>query len=192
MSHAKIPSSYWSYAILIAVTLINLLPTPVLDFHFPWSKLHSSPPDISQLKVFRCACYPNLRSYAPYKLTLGTKECIFLGYPVGTKGYLCLDFETKHLCTSRHVIFYESKFPFSYITLSQSLPTSSPLSSDLTWFSNQLFLHSTNQPSLLGPYPVLAPSTNVPNPTSSTNISTSIIPHSELLDHSPQSTILVP
>ena len=56
LSHASLPSSYWSYAILTTVTLINLLPTPVLDFDSPWSRLYSSPPDISQLKVFGCAC----------------------------------------------------------------------------------------------------------------------------------------
>ena len=104
LSQAKMPFSYWSYAVLIVVTLINLLPTSVLDFHSPWSKLYFSPPDISQLKVFGRACYPNLKPYAPHKLAPRTKECIFLGYPVGTKVYLYLDFETKHLYTSRHEI----------------------------------------------------------------------------------------
>ena len=96
-SQAKMPSSYWSYAVLTIVTLINLMPTSVLNFLSPWSTLYASQPDISQLKVFGCACYPNLRSYTPHKLAPRTKECIFLGYPAGTKGYLCLDLETKHL-----------------------------------------------------------------------------------------------
>ena len=184
------PSSYWSYVVLTAVTLINLLPTSVLDFLSPWSKLYSSPPDISQLKVFGCACYPNLKSYAPHKLTSRTKECIFLGYPIGTKGYLCLDFETKHLYTLRHVLFDESKFPFSYINTSQWSPTPS-LSSDLTWFSNQLFLHSTNQSSILGPHPVSTSSTSVPHSAPSTNVSPSTISQVEPLVHSPQSPVLV-
>jgi len=131
------PSFYWSYAVLTAVTLINLLPTSVLDFNSHWSRLYSSPPNISQLKVFGYACYPNLRSYTPHKIAPRTKEYIFLGNHVGTKGYLYPDFETKHLRTSRHVLFYESKFPFSYITPPRSTPTSFSLPYDLTWFSSQ-------------------------------------------------------
>ena len=65
--------------------------------------------------------------------------------------------KTKHLYTSRHVIFNESKFPFSCL-ISSSPPASSPsLSSDLSWFSNLLYLHSTNQPLVLGPYAVNTP-----------------------------------
>ena len=149
------PSSYWSYAILTTVTLINLLPTSVLAFSSPWSKLHSSTLDISQLKVFGCAYYPHLRPYTPYKLAPKTIECIFPGYPVGTKGYLCLDLATKHLYTSKHVLFNEPKFPFSSLTSHHSPPSFSPISSDLPWFSNLLYLHSINQPSVLGPYSVL-------------------------------------
>ena len=94
-------------------------------------------------------------------------ECIFLGYPIGTKGYLCQDFETKYLNTSRHVIFDESKFPFSYLTSPSSTPaSSSTLPYDFTWFSNQLFLDSTNQPSLLGPYSISNPYSTSVSPDS--------------------------
>ena len=161
------PSFYWSYVVFTAVHLINLLPTSILTFNSPWSKLHSSSLDLSQLKVFGCACYPHLKPYTPHKLAPRTTECIFLGYPIGTKGYLCLDLLTNHLYTSRHVIFNESKFPFSSLTTHSSTASSS-LFSDLSWFSNMLYLHSTNQPSVLGPYVVTNPSsTTVPTATTS-------------------------
>lgn len=108
--------------------------------------------------MFGYACYPHLRPYTPYKLAPRTTECIFLGYPIGTKGYLCLDLATNHLYTSRHVLFNEFKFPFSSLTIHSSPTSSSSLSSDLLWFSNLLYLHSTNQPSILGPYAVTPPS----------------------------------
>ena len=60
LSQASISTAYWSYAVQTAVTLINLLPTSVLNFHSPWQKLYNSQPDFSQLKVFGCACYPYL------------------------------------------------------------------------------------------------------------------------------------
>ena len=101
---------------LSTLTLINLLPTFVPSFQSPWYKLHFSPPDLSQLRVFGCACYPHLRSYTTHKLESRTKECIFLGYPSTSKGYLCPDLQTKQLYTSRHVLFNKSKFPFSLLT----------------------------------------------------------------------------
>ena len=144
LSQASMPPSYWSYAVLTAVLLINLLPTSVFAFHSPWHKLYSVSPDLSQLKVFGCACYPHLRPYTPHKLAPRSTECIFLGYPMGTKGYLCLDSTTKHLYTSRHVIFNESRFLYSLLTNSFPPNSSPPFSSDLSWFSNLLYLHFTN------------------------------------------------
>lgn len=51
MSQASMPYTYWSYAVLIAVTLVNLLPTPVLQCLSPWFKLYSAKPDLSQLRA---------------------------------------------------------------------------------------------------------------------------------------------
>ena len=47
LSQASMPIVYWPYAILTTVFLINLLPTSVLGFTSPWSKLYSSSPDLS-------------------------------------------------------------------------------------------------------------------------------------------------
>lgn len=47
LSQAKMPFFDWSYAILTVATLINLLPTSVLGFLSPWSKLYTSPSDVS-------------------------------------------------------------------------------------------------------------------------------------------------
>ena len=138
---------------LCTLTLINLLPTFVPSFQSPWYKLHFSPPDLSQLRVFGCACYPHLRSYTTHKLESRTKECIFLGYPSTSKGYLCPDLQIKQLYTSRHVLFNKSKFPFSLLTPFALTSSSSPIFPDPLWLSNQLYLHSTNHPSLLGAYP---------------------------------------
>ena len=144
--------------------MINILPTSVLNFASPWSKLFSTSPDLSQLKVFGCACYPHLRPYSRTKLDHRTKECIFLGYSPSSKGYLCLDPCSHHLYTSRHVLFNEAKFPSYHhsSSVSQSLSPDTTLSNNL-WFSNLLYLHASNHPSLLGPYtPPTTPSTHAP------------------------------
>ena len=71
-----------------------------------------------------------------------------------SKGYHCHDLVTKHLYTSRHVLFNKSKFPFSTIPSSNFVSPSSFsfLVSGPLWLSNLLYLHSANQPSLLGSY----------------------------------------
>ena len=153
LSQASMPHAYWSYVVHIAVNLVNLLPTLVLKCVSPWFKLYSSKPDLSQLRVFGCACYPNLRVYTSHKLEPRTKGYFFLGYFPTSKGYLCLDLQSKSVCTSRHVWFNKTRFPFSQLSSTLHSPTSSSsgLSTSL-WLSNLLFLHSTKQSSLLGPY----------------------------------------
>ena len=99
--------------------------------------------------IFGCACYPYLRPYSHHKLNHRTAECIFLGYSNVSKGYLCLDLLTHKVYTCRHVLFNEHKFPFPLT--SHSVTPSHPPYSDL-WLSNLLYLHSSNQPSILGPY----------------------------------------
>lgn len=151
LAQAQIPNTYWTYAIQTTVNLINLLPTAVLQFQSPWSILNHKPPDLSQLKVVGCACYPFLRPYTTHKLDPRTKECIFLGYSTTSKGYLCFDPTTNTIYTSRHVLFNESKFPFPTLTHTSDIP--SPIQSNQAWFSNLLYFHSSNQPSLLSPVP---------------------------------------
>lgn len=40
--------------------------------------------------------------------------CVFLGYPIGVKGYKLLDLETKRVFWSRDVIFHETIFPYQH------------------------------------------------------------------------------
>ena len=140
LSKASLPFQYWSYAAQVAVFLINLLPTATLHSYSPYYLLYHSQPDLTQLRIFGCACYPLLRPYTSHKLEPRTKECIFLGYSSVSKGYLCFNPLTNTMYTSRHVVFNESEFPFPTLTSSpQSLVTPS---SHSIWFSNLLYLHS--------------------------------------------------
>lgn len=162
LSQASLPSQYWSFAIQTNVSLINLLPTATFGFLSPWYKLYGHHTDLTHLKVVGCACYPLLRPYTHHKLENITKECLFLGYSIVSKRYLCLDLTTNHLYTSRHGLFNETKFPFPSFPSSNSKPSISQPSHD-TWLSNLLYLHSTNQPSVLGPYMLLLPIIHIPH-----------------------------
>ena len=122
------------------------------------------------MKVFGCACYPLRRPYTSHTLDPRTKECLFLGYSTRSKGYLCLDLSTHNLYVSRHVLFNESKFPTLTSYSHSTSPSSVSHLSNALWLSNLLYLHASNQPSLLGPYsfnttplPHVTPSTDIPS-----------------------------
>jgi hypothetical protein len=67
----------------------------------------------SHLRVFGCACYPNLSAKAAQNLAPRSTKCVFLGYSTYHKGHRCLDLTTKNIIASRHVVFNEVDFSFS-------------------------------------------------------------------------------
>lgn len=119
--HASMPPSYWADALATATHVLNLLPTKTLNSLTPHFALHHSNPSYSHLRVFGCACYPNLTATAPHKLAPRSTRCVFLGYSPDHKGYRCLDVSSNRVIISRHVVFDKSTFPFSGSR--ESLPT---------------------------------------------------------------------
>lgn len=71
----------------------------------PFSKLFHKEPDHHLVRVFGCACYPLLCLYNSSKIQPRTAQCVFLGYTLAYKGYLCLEPKIDQIYTSRHVIF---------------------------------------------------------------------------------------
>src|ERR1044072_3344276 len=96
---------------MTVVYLINRLPTIVLGYESPFSKLYHTQPDYKFLKVFGSACFPLLRTYNASKLSFRSSECVFLGYSSTHKGYKCLD-QTSRLYISKDVLFNEFRFPY--------------------------------------------------------------------------------
>jgi hypothetical protein len=109
--HVSLPLVYWVEALHTATYLVNRLPTKTLASSTPYYHLHSTQPSYEHLKVFGCACYPNMSSTAPHELAPRSSLCVFLGYSLEHKGYRCLELESNRIITSRHVVFYESFFP---------------------------------------------------------------------------------
>ena len=113
LAQASMPLKYWDEAFITATYLINRIPTKVLDFSTPLETLFQEKPDYSVLRIFGCACWPNLRPYNTRKLEFHSKQCVFLGYSIMHKGFRCLDIATGRIYISRDVIFGETSFPFS-------------------------------------------------------------------------------
>jgi histone deacetylase 1/2 len=113
LAHASMPLKLWDEAFMAATFLINRLPSKVIENHTPFEKLLQQKPEYSSLRIFGCACWPNLRPYNRHKLELRSKQCAFLGYSNLHKGYKCLDIQFGRVYVSRDVIFDEGVFPFS-------------------------------------------------------------------------------
>jgi len=125
LADSHLPKKLWDEACLTSCYLINRMPTPVLQNQSPFEKNFHTTPDYTFLKIFGCACYPNLRPYNSHKFSPRSKECVFLGYSQHHKGYKCLHLESDRMYISRDVIFHEDRFPFSK---GSPLPESSSVS----------------------------------------------------------------
>lgn len=112
LAQANMPLSYWDEAFNTACFLINRMPSRTIQQDTPLHKLFGKSPDYSMLRVFGCACWPNLRPYNNKKLSFRTTRCIFLGYSSSHKGYKCLNRSTGRIYISRDVVFDENIFPF--------------------------------------------------------------------------------
>ena len=113
MFHSDLPLSFWNYALLYAVYLINCIPTPLLDNSSPYEKLQGKLCDISMLRIFGCLCYATTLSSHRKKLDSCATPGVFIGFQPNTKCYMYLNLKTHKVEVSYHVIFHENRFPFS-------------------------------------------------------------------------------
>lgn len=68
LANAHMPLKFWDEAFLTATYLINILPTRVLDLKTATEVLLKTKPDYSSLRIFGCACWPNLRPFNSRKV----------------------------------------------------------------------------------------------------------------------------
>lgn len=125
---------------MAATHLINLLPSSVLGWKSPHELLLGTPPCYSYLKVMGCLCYIAQR--------LPNKKCVFIGYPIGQKGYKLYDLTSYKVVLSRDVHFVEDVFTFKDSITSPiddlSITFSLPLVNLVVDFSVPLILESSN------------------------------------------------
>lgn len=112
LAKASLPLKFWDEVFRASVFVSNRLPTSILGGLSPVEKLFHTPPVYSQLRVFGCLCFPNLRPYSHHKFNFHSSPCTFLGYSLNHKGYKCLDSPGK-IVISRDVLFDEYTFPFA-------------------------------------------------------------------------------
>jgi len=111
--HSDVPIIFWSYAIIHAFYIINRIPSIVIKGNTPYELLHKETPDLTNLKTFGSLCFISTLKRNRSKLNPRAKQCVFLGYREGTKGYVTFDIKTREIAISRNIIFYENIFPYN-------------------------------------------------------------------------------
>jgi histone deacetylase 1/2 len=68
LANISMPLKFWDEALLTATYLINILPSKVINYSTPTELLLHEKPDYKSLRIFGCACWPNLRPFNTRKL----------------------------------------------------------------------------------------------------------------------------
>ena len=106
---ANLPLRFWGESLQTTCYLINYLPTPLLSNKTPYDDYTTNHPLILIFR-FLDAFVLSLISHL-LKFDTRARSCLFLGYPLGQKGYRVYDLVYKKMFISRNVIFHENLFP---------------------------------------------------------------------------------
>jgi hypothetical protein len=124
LTWARLPLTYWREAALTASYLYNRalqsLPPDVMLYEM----YHKKKPNISHLRVFGPCAFAHVPLELQTKLGVKLRECSFMGYVPGQKGYRVCDVATETLFSATAVIFDENS---PYKPLHDISPTSAPL-----------------------------------------------------------------
>ena len=128
---SSVPPRFWCEALSTAVHLINRLPSPTTNHVSHFSKLFGHSPLYSDLRTFGCVCFVHLPPHERHKLTAQSVKCVFLGYAIPHKGYVCYDPHASCIQVSRNVIFFENQYFFpSHVQLSSASISLLPIFSE--------------------------------------------------------------
>lgn len=110
---ANLPLDFWGECVLTATYIINKLPSKVINFKTPHEILLGKPPSYDHFRIFGCLVYAHDNQRKGDKFSERGRPCIFIGYPMGQKGYKVYDLQNQNIYTTRDVTFLEEIFPFA-------------------------------------------------------------------------------
>ena len=104
--NASLSKGFWAEAVTTVAYLVNRSPSTALGFKTPQEIWSRKPPNLSNLRIFRCPTYAHLKQS---KLKPRVIKGYFLGYPEGTEEYKIwtLDGKPSRILISRDVAFDE-------------------------------------------------------------------------------------
>jgi transposase InsO family protein len=111
-----LPNSFWKEALQTACYMRNRCPSEVIQFRTPleiWEGRDLKKENFQHMRVFGCRAWTWVPSaHQEGKFSPQARECVFLGYGEGIKGYLLWHKECRVIINSRDVTFQEHIFPY--------------------------------------------------------------------------------
>ena len=174
--HAGLSNGFWIYAVKAKLHTYNVTPIKRADYKTPTELWSGNKPNISHLRVFGCQAWVHILKKRRSKLESKSREMIFVGYELGSKGYQFWDAAHHRIEISCDVKFDETLFPAKEATNSQASSNDLPISeSDID--SDQMGLEPVT-PAQLPPRPP-TPGQSAPgsqNPAAITHLNPPIAP----------------
>ena len=130
LSEAGLPLSFWGEALSALVHVLNRCPTSARPDTTPHAAFYGRKPDVSHLRVWGCLAYVHVQKDKRGALGSHMEKCIFIGYPVGYKGWKFYNPLTKKVVISEHAVVDERILPelrnWSSVPSVRSLPPQAP------------------------------------------------------------------
>ena len=105
--NAVLEKKFWAKVVGMACYLINMSPRVALDGKVTWEVWTGNEVDYSGLRVFGCPTYAHIAGEERSKLDAKSRQCIYLGYQKGVKGFKLWDMKANKAVISRDLIFDE-------------------------------------------------------------------------------------
>ena len=85
MSYASLPDSFWGYALHTAAYILNQVPSKTVP-GTPYERWSGRKSVLNYFRIWSCPAHV-LKPKAG-KLASRSELCLFVGYPLGTRGYI--------------------------------------------------------------------------------------------------------
>jgi hypothetical protein len=107
LNEKNLPNYFRVEVLVIVVYIMNRAPIATVHGMTSKEKFIGKKPDVSHLKMFGCIAYVHAPNEKRSKLDPKAEKCIFIGYSLEQKGYICFNPSTQELQMSRDVVFDE-------------------------------------------------------------------------------------
>jgi hypothetical protein len=118
MAYKNMPHHYWAEVVATPVYIMNRTPTSVVHGMTLEEKYSGKKPDLSHFKVFGCIAYVHVLDKLRIKLDPKAGKCVFIGYSLEQKGYICYNHVTHEMRVSRDVF---NEMSSQYVNVKDSI-----------------------------------------------------------------------
>ena len=108
MSYSTLPNSFWEYALQTTADILNVVPSKAVQ-KTPMELWCGRKPSLRPYRVWGCPAYVLSRGKTR-KLDSRTEECLFVGYPKGTRCCIFYNPRDKKVFVSAHSTFLEHEY----------------------------------------------------------------------------------